>query len=77
VTPFVPRWAAPILFAVVVTCIMTCIVSGISTVSAVGLSDPRLGALWFQAWIPSWLVAAPIMTVVAPLVSGAIQRMTL
>ncbi|AZN73537.1 DUF2798 domain-containing protein [Georhizobium profundi] len=56
---------------------MTCIVSGISTVSAVGLSDPRLGALWFQAWIPSWLVAAPIMTVVAPLVRGAIQRMTL
>jgi hypothetical protein len=75
--PFLPRWSEPIAFAVMVTCIMTCIISGISTVTAAGLADPNFFSLWFRAWMSSWIVAAPILTFVAPAVRGLLRRMVL
>jgi hypothetical protein len=44
---------------------MSLIVSGIATFRNAGLVDGFLG-MWVNAWLPSWLVAFPIVLVVAP-----------
>jgi hypothetical protein len=72
--PFIPRRLEPVAFAVIVTCIMTCVVSGISTVLAVGVTHPGFGGLWFAAWMSSWAVAAPVMTFVAPAVRRLLRH---
>lgn len=57
-----------IAFSVLLTCVMTFMVSGVSTLRALGLSaDPATFAgSWFQAWIFSWALAAPMIYVLAP-----------
>lgn len=50
---------------------MTCIVSLVSTLLAVGFTTELLG-LWPQAWLMSWLVAFPTLLMVLPVV----QRLT-
>lgn len=47
--------------------LMTCVVSGISTVNGIGLADGVIGK-WMQAWGLSWMIAFPVMMVVLPLV---------
>jgi hypothetical protein len=61
-----PRYntiAVPFLLSL----LMTCIVSGISTVNGIGLVD-GLFEKWMRAWLFSWLVAFPIMMFVLPVV---------
>ncbi|RUO76363.1 DUF2798 domain-containing protein [Pseudidiomarina taiwanensis] len=47
--------------------LMTFIVSLVSTLRAVGLSDDFI-ALWSQSWLLSWLVAFPVLLIVLPIV---------
>ncbi len=47
--------------------LMSCIVSGISTVKMFGF-ETGLIAAWLSAWLPSWLVAFPLLFVMLPLV---------
>ena len=47
--------------------IMSCVVSFIATVKAMGI-DSNLFGHWLQAWGLSWLVAFPVVLVVLPLV---------
>ena len=57
-----------IAFSVLLTCLMTFMVSGVSTVRALGFSIDA-GAFfssWLQAWLFSWAVAAPMIYVLAP-----------
>jgi hypothetical protein len=57
-----------IAFSVMLTCVMTFMVSGVSTFRALGLSVDAavfLGS-WFQAWMFSWALAAPMIYVLAP-----------
>ncbi|KMM76131.1 hypothetical protein ACP93_07760 [Xanthomonas sp. NCPPB 1128] len=56
-------WVTPLLLSV----LMTCIVSMISTLRSVGLA-PGVGTLWLGAWALSWLVAFPTLLLVLPLV---------
>ena len=56
---------APIAFGFVLSCLMSLVVSGISTFRAAGPIDGFL-ALWIGAWLPSWLIAFPIVVIVAP-----------
>jgi hypothetical protein len=44
---------------------MSFIVSGIATFRNAGLVDGFFG-MWINAWVPSWLIAFPIVLVVAP-----------
>ena len=44
---------------------MSLLVSGIATFRNAGLVDSFL-ALWMGAWLPSWLIAFPVVLVVAP-----------
>ncbi len=55
----------PIVFGLILSGLMSCLVSGIATLRAVG---PQTGflSLWMQAWITSWLVAFPSVLLAAP-----------
>nr|WP_242531041.1 DUF2798 domain-containing protein [Roseococcus thiosulfatophilus] len=56
------------------TAIMTFIISGISTVMALGVSVMALGA-WPIAWLTSWVIAFPTVLVVLPLVRRLVARL--
>lgn len=56
-------WVMPLLLSI----LMTCIVSLISTLRGVGLV-PGLPAIWLSAWGWSWLFAFPTLLLVLPLV---------
>jgi hypothetical protein len=56
-------WVLPLLLTVV----MTCLVSFISTLKSIGWV-PGLLRVWLEAWAWSWVVAFPAVLVVLPLV---------
>ena len=60
-----PARLALIVFGFILSCLMSFIVSGIATVRNTGLIDGFL-TLWIAAWFPSWLIALPVVLVVAP-----------
>lgn len=66
--PFVPKRFEQAAFGLLLTCFMTFVVAGISTLLAVGISAPGFLTLWFAAWMSSWAVAFPVILFVAPLV---------
>ena len=60
------RYAAVVL-PFFLSCIMTCLISGISTLRGVGLA-PGVLQLWLGSWGVSWLIAFPTLLAVLPLV---------
>ncbi|WP_119157650.1 DUF2798 domain-containing protein [Caldimonas tepidiphila] len=56
---------APALFALLLSGMMSLIVSGVSTYRNAGFAE-AFGALWISAWLPSWLIAFPVVMVLAP-----------
>lgn len=64
--PRLPHRAAPTLFGLVLTGLMTLLVTAVATLRTIGLA-PDFTALWLAAWLPSWAVAFPVVLVVAPL----------
>jgi hypothetical protein len=61
-----PARFAPVLFGFVLSALMSFVVSGIATFRNFGLVDDFFG-LWIGAWMPSWLIAFPVVLVVAPI----------
>ncbi|MCM0019727.1 MAG: DUF2798 domain-containing protein [Tagaea sp.] len=57
-----------IAFSILLTCVMTFMVSGVSTLRALGFSADAgtFAASWFQAWMFSWAIASPLIYVLAP-----------
>jgi len=62
----VPARYAPVLFGFVLSALMSFVVSGIATFRNAGLVDNFMN-LWIGAWLPSWLIAFPVVLVVAPI----------
>lgn len=60
-----PARFAPVLFGLILSGLMSCMVSGISTLRAVGLAEGFF-AKWMTSWAVSWAVAFPVVLVVAP-----------
>lgn len=56
---------APVLFGFVLSALMSFVVSGIATFRNAGLVDGFF-SIWIGAWVPSWLIAFPVVLVVAP-----------
>ena len=56
------------------TAIMTLVISGISTLMALGVTRAALVA-WPAAWLTSWVVAFPTVLVVLPLVRRLVARL--
>ena len=71
----IPRKCGPMLFALILSGLMSLLVSGISTFRAIGLSPGFVG-LWTGTWLTAWLVAFPAVLVVAPLARKAVERLT-
>ncbi|MCX8134848.1 MAG: DUF2798 domain-containing protein [Roseococcus sp.] len=69
-----PARFAPLVQGFFLTLFMTCIVSGISTLWALGPSAEFL-ARWPAAWMMSWAIAFPAVLVVMPLVRRITQRL--
>lgn len=70
----ISRKYEPYLFGLILSGLMSLLVSGISTVRAVGWSGQAPG-LWLGAWVAAWLVAFPVVLFVAPLTRRVVQRM--
>lgn len=56
---------APIAFGFVLSALMSFLVSGIATFRTAGLIE-NFVALWIGAWLPSWIIAFPVVLIVAP-----------
>ncbi len=70
----IPARAAPVLFGLILSGLMSLIVSGIATFRAAGPADGIIG-LWMGAWLTSWLVAFPTVLVVAPLTRRIVAKL--
>lgn len=62
-----PPQYAGIVMPLLLSILMTCVVSFISTARAIGLV-PELWQAWLSAWVLSWLVAFPVLLIVLPVV---------
>lgn len=69
----IPTKFAPMLFGFILSGLMSLLVSGISTLRAVGTVPHFLG-LWTSAWLTAWLIAFPVVLVVAPLARRMVAR---
>lgn len=70
----IPARFAPVLFGLILSCLMSFMVSGISTFRAVGLVEGFFG-LWIGAWLPSWFFAFPVVLFVAPIARRIVERL--
>tara|TARA_B110000208_G_C11757496_1_gene425684 strand:- start:112 stop:585 length:474 start_codon:yes stop_codon:yes gene_type:complete len=61
-----PSRFASILFSLIVSLTMSCIVAGISTFSTISLSNDFFMS-WIVAWGKSWPIAFPILLTVVPM----------
>ncbi len=70
----IPARFAQIAFGFILSGLMSLLVSGISTLRAVGLNEAFVG-LWLSNWTASWLVAFPAVLVVAPLARRLVAKL--
>ncbi len=71
----IPARHSNILFGFILSGLMSCIVSGLSTFRALGLA-PHFPALWAGNWAASWALAFPTVLVVAPVARRIVGRLT-
>jgi hypothetical protein len=62
-----PARYATIVLPLFLSCIMTCLISAISTLRGVGFA-PGVLQLWLGSWGVSWLIAFPTLMAVLPFV---------
>ena len=67
-----PRYNA-IAMPLVLSMLMTIVVSGISTLNAVGM-QPGWAYLWLKGWLLSWAVAFPVMVFILPVARRLVAR---
>ena len=71
----IPARFAPILFGLILSGLMSCVVSGISTWRALGFHDGFVGD-WAGSWMISWAIAFPTVLVVAPVARRIVAALT-
>lgn len=71
----IPARFAPVLFGFILSGLMSCIVSAIATMRAIGL-PPEFLATWTSSWVFAWAVAFPTVLVLAPLTRRLVARLT-
>ena len=70
-----PRRSAPVVFAFLLSGMMTFIVSGIAALVAAG-TPPSFLALWARAWITAWIIAFPALLLIRPVVHRIVEWLT-
>ncbi|MDQ1848835.1 DUF2798 domain-containing protein [Gemmobacter fulvus] len=71
----IPARFAPILFGLILSGLMSCIVSGIATLRALGAVDGFVAA-WMGSWVVAWAIAFPTVLLVAPLTRRIVALLT-
>ena len=71
----IPARYAPILFGLLLSGLMSCIVSGLSTFRAMGLGG-SFPAIWMGNWVVSWAISFPTVLFVAPATRRIVARLT-
>jgi len=71
---FIPRKYEHVLFGLVLSGLMSFLVSGISTLRAMG---PVTGFfhIWISAWLMAWMFAFPTVLVVAPIARRIVSKL--
>ncbi len=69
-----PARYAPYLFGFILSGLMSCMVSGIATLRAIGLVQ-GFGGQWMGSWLSSWAVAFPVVLFVAPFTRRIVARL--
>ena len=69
--PKLPARFAGLVMPLLLSILMTCVVSMISTLNGIGAA-PDFLSKWLSAWLVSWLVAFPVLLMALPVV----RRMT-
>lgn len=72
--PKLPARYASLVLPFFLTCVMTCVVSGISTLRVAGIGPGVLGT-WLVSWGLSWAVAYPTMLLVLPSVKKLVAAL--
>ena len=70
----IARKYSPLLFALILSGLMSLLVSGIATFRATG-PLPHFASLWLGAWLTAWLFAFPAGLLIAPLTRRAVERL--
>ncbi|MGR3467650.1 MAG: DUF2798 domain-containing protein [Shimia sp.] len=68
----IPERFAPILFGFILSGLMSFIVSGLSTLRALGWAPEA----WLWNWLASWALAFPVVLIVAPVTRRMVARLT-
>ena len=63
--PKLPARFGSLVLPFFLTCVMTCVVSAISTLRVAGMG-PGVLSMWFLSWMISWAIAYPTLLVVLP-----------
>lgn len=63
----VPKRYAVLVMPFLLSVIMTCVVSCVSTLRSVGMDGFSVG-MWLSAWLVSWLIAFPVLLLALPVV---------
>jgi len=71
----IPRRYRPVVFAVLLTGIMTLVISGVATAINVGF-PVDFPSRWVHAWLPNWAIACPVLLLVRPYVQRLTDRLT-
>ena len=69
----IPHRYTPVVTAFLLSGLMSCMVSGISTLRSIGLAE-MFFAKWMTNWAWSWSVAFPAVLVVLPVVRAIVAR---
>ncbi|CAN7509114.1 DUF2798 domain-containing protein [Neorhizobium tomejilense] len=70
----IPVRLIPVIFGFVLSCLMSLLISGVSTLRSAGLIDGFF-RIWMGAWLPSWIIAFPVVLVVAPLARRIVSNL--
>ncbi len=62
-----PPRAVHVVLPLVITFIMTCVVSFVSTAKNLGFANPEFAHSWIGAWGISWVIAFPVLLFVLPM----------
>ena len=66
--PFIPKRFENVVFGLLLSAMMSFLVTGISNVMNIGVSDPDFLFKWMRSWGTNWAFAFPVVLFVAAIV---------
>lgn len=70
----IARRYAPLLFALILSGVMSLMVSGVATFRTMGLVQ-NFASLWMGGWLSAWALAFPLVLLISPLTRRLVERL--